>query len=266
MDNIIIDRPERLDSDIEDFKIDAVEEEKNFTASRIRVCRDPRSEEPVIFYTQEMIRNFKAPHDPFGKRWVLKTFSPENAMAAADVTLERKFSDSILAHKKQIPDYSPLTDIHSDEMGLFLDEDTATYLSDVGINIDGLGEDFSGIETVSATPFMEEVAVDVGKLKGELGDLRNGLRKVQLAILDELGDKRELVSFTGDAFDLLLAGCRVSDSLTQRYLELKSQITGLETQLGQASSAVFSETVPRIHLPGRIDLSKFILPDRGSYG
>jgi len=259
MDNIIIDRPERLDSDIEDFKIDAVEEEKNFTASRIRVCRDPRSEEPVIFYTQELIRNYKSPNDPFGKRWVLKTFSPENAMAAADVTLERKFSDSILAHKKQIPDYSPLTDIHSDEMGLFLDEDTATYLSDVGINIDGLGEDFSGIETVSATPFMEEVAIDVGKLKGELGDLRNSLRRVQQAILDEIGNKRELASIPVEFFDLLLVEHRVSDSLIQKFLELKSKISTLEVQLDQASSVVFSETVTRIHLPGRIDLSKFVL-------
>jgi len=266
MDNIIISRAEKLESEIEDFKIDAVEDSKNFTASRIRVCRDPRSEEPVIFYTQELIRNYKSPSDSFGKRWVLKTFSPENAMAAADVTLERKFSDSILAHKKQIPDYSPLTDIHSDEMGLFLDEDTATYLSDVGINIDGLGEDFSGIETVSATPFMEEVAIDVGKLKGELGDLRSGLRKVQLAILDEIGDKRELTSIPVESFDLLLVEHQISDSLIQKLLELKSQITGLETQLGQASSAVFSETVPRIHLPGRIDLSKFILQNRGIHG
>jgi len=266
MDKIVINKPERLDSDIEDFKIDAVEEEKNFTASRIRVCRDPRSEEPVIFYTQELIRNYKSPNDPFGKRWVLKTFSPENAMAAADVTLERKFSDSILAHKSHIPDYSPLTDIHSDEMGLFLDEDTATYLSDVGINVDGLGEDFSGIETVSATPFMEEVAIDVGKLKSELGDLRSGLRKVQQAILDEIGIERDSISFTVESFDLLLVEHRVSDSLIQKFLELKSQITGLESQLGQASSAVFSETVTHIHLPGRIDLSKFILQDGGIHG
>ena len=259
MDNIVINKPERLDSDIEDVKIDAVEEEKNFTASRIRVCRDPRSEEPVIFYTQELIRNYKSPNDPFGKRWVLKTFSPENAMAAADVTLERKFSDSILAHKKQIPDYSPLTDIHSDEMGLFLDEDTATYLSDVGINIDGLGEDFSGIETISATPFMEEVAIDVGKLKGELGDLRSGLRKVQLAILDEIGIERDSISFTDESFDLLLAEHHVSDALVQKLLELKSKISTLEGQIGETSSVVFSETVTRIHLPGRIDLSKFVL-------
>jgi len=184
-------------------------------------------------------------------------------MAAADVALERKFSDAILAHKSHIPDYSPLTDIHSDEMGLFLDEDTATYLSDVGINVDGLGEDFSGIETVSATPFMEEVAIDVGKLKSELADFRSGLRKVQLAILDEIGDKRELASIPVQSFDLLLVEHRVSESLIQKLLELKSKIQVLESQLGQASSAVFSETVTRIHLPGRIDPGKFILQDRG---
>lgn len=259
MENIIINKPERLDSDIEDFKIDAVEGSKNFITSRIRVCRDPESEEPVIFYTQELIRNFKNPDDPFGRRFLLKTFTSSNAMAAADVTLERKLTDSILAHKPQIPDYSPLTDIHSNEMGLFLDEDTAVYLSDVGINVDGLGEDFGGIETIPATPFMEEVALDAGKLKSELGTLRNELRKVQQAILDEIGDQRELESIPAGSFDLLLAEHRVSDGLVQKLLESKSRISILEVQLGQASSAVFSETVTRIHLPARIDLSKFVL-------
>ncbi len=259
MDNIVIDKPENLDSDIEDFKIEAVEESKNFSASRIRLCRDPESEEPVIFYTQELIRNFKNPHDPFRHRWVLKTFSPENAMAAADVTLERKLTDSILAHKPQISDYSPLTDIHSNEMGLFLDEDTAVYLSDMGINVDGLGEDFSGIETVPATPFMEEVAYDAGKLKSELWTMRNELRKVKQAILDEIGDQRELTAIPAEAFDLILAEHHVSDVLVQKLLELKSRISSLESQLGQASSVVFSETVTRIHLPCRIDLSKFVL-------
>ncbi len=259
MDNIVINKPEKLDSEIEDFKIEAVEESKNFTASRIRLCRDPESEEPVIFYTQELIRNFKNPHDPFGRRWVLKTFSPENAMAAADVTLERKLTDSILAHKPQIPDYSPLTDIHSNEMGLFLDEDTAVYLSDVGINVDGLGEDFSGIETIPATPFMEEVAYDAGKLKCELMDLRSELRKVQQAILDEIGDQRELASIPAELFDLILAEHRISDALVQKLLGVKSRISTLEVQLGQASSVVFSETVTRIHLPCRIDLTKFVL-------
>jgi len=259
MDNIVIDKPEKLDADIEDFKIDAVEESKNFTASRIRLCRDPESEEPVIFYTQELIRNFKNPHDPFGRRWVLKTFSPENAMSAADITLEHKLTDSILAHKPQIPDYSPLTDIHSNEMGLFLDEDTAIYLSDVGINVDGLGEDFSGIETIPATPFMEEIAYDAGKLKSELWTLRNELRKVQQAVLDEIGDQRELASIPAGSFDLVLAEHHVSDLLVQKFLELKSKIQVLEVQLGQASSAVFSETVTKIHLPGRIDLTKFVL-------
>ena len=165
MDNIIIDTPERLDNDIEDFKIDAVEDEKNFTAARLRLCRDPDTENPVIFYSQELNRNFKNPNDQFGKRHLLKTFTPSNALASADIALEHKFTDTILAHRKKIQDYSPLTDIHSNEMNLFIDDDTATYLSDVGVNVDGLGEDFQEMETVNATPFMEEVAIDAGRLK-----------------------------------------------------------------------------------------------------
>lgn len=106
---------------------------------------------------------------------------------------------------------------------------------------------------------MTEVAIDVGKLKSELGTLRNELRSVQQAILDEIGDRRELASIPAESFDLLLAEHRISDTLVPKLLELKSRISILESQLGQASSVVFSETVTKIHLPGRIDLTKFVL-------
>ena len=113
MNNVIIDKPERIGRDLEDFKIDAVEDEKNFTAAKITLCRDPETESPIVFYSQELNRNFKNDVDPLGKRFLIKTFTPNNAMTAADVTLERKFGDAMLAHKRSIEDYSPLSDIHS---------------------------------------------------------------------------------------------------------------------------------------------------------
>ena len=45
------------------------------------------------------------------------------------------------------------------------------YLSDIGVNVDGLDEDFTGIETVSATPFMEELAGDTARIKNHLFSL-----------------------------------------------------------------------------------------------
>ena len=248
MDKIIVDKPERLEEDIADFKIDAVEAEKNFTTARIRVCRNPETESPVIFYSQELNRNFKNPSDLFGKRFLLKAFNSTNALASADVALERKFKDTVLAHKSVITDYSPLTDIHSDAMGLFVDEDTAMFLSDVGINVDGLGEDFLGIESVTATPYMEEVAVDVGKLKSERCSLNEDLARVKEQIKREIGQVNDNLSF-----EELLASHRVSDALVQQYLSLCERIGRIQKQLGQASDVVFSETKTRIRLPARID-------------
>ena len=66
MDNIVIDRPERLEEDITDFKIDAVEAEKNFTTARLRVCRNPETDSPIIFYSQELNRNFQ---ESIGSVW-----------------------------------------------------------------------------------------------------------------------------------------------------------------------------------------------------
>ena len=183
--NVIIDIPERIDQDMEDFRIDAIDNEKNYTASRIKLCRDPDDEKPILFYSQELSRNFKNPNDPFGKRHIIKTFTPENIGAVVDVTIEHKFKDTLLAHKDHVRDYNPLSDIHSENMNLFMDEDTAGFLEDVGIRTDGMAEDFQSLESVEATPFREDVSEDATMLKNELKDLRGRLRIIKDQMVDD---------------------------------------------------------------------------------
>jgi len=256
MDNIVIDTPARLDEDIEDFKIDAVDDEKNFTVSRVKVCRDPVSEKPILFYTQELSRNFKNPRDPFGKRHIIKAFTSSNFEAVGDTALEKKFTDTVLAHKNAIDDYSPLTDIHSQKMNLFLDEDTAVFLSDVGINVDGLSEDFQSIESVSASPFMEEIAVDAGKLKQELNEFRRDLILVKQQMVDEFKIYLDPSVTTENEFTEALSRENVSAVLVKSYLSIKEKIKGLESQLGEVSNTIFKETAAKIKLPGKENIDE----------
>jgi len=253
MDNVIIDIPERIDSDIEDFKIGAVDDEQNFTTARIKLCREPENDQPILFYTQELSRNFKRPADPFGRRHIIKTFTPANLEAVADTALEHKFKDTLLAHKDTVWDYSPLTDIHSQKMNLFLDEDTATFMSDVGVNVDGLGDDFQSMESIESTPFMDEVSLDATRLKNELHDLKGKMLIVKDQMADEFSEYVNPRTLTSAEFDTRLAMEKISDGLVQSYLMLKEQITGLESQLGQVRNTVFSETKTRIKLPKLIE-------------
>jgi len=253
MDNVIIDIPERIDSDIEDFKICAVDDENNFTAARIKLCREPENDQPILFYSQELSRNFKRSGDPFARRHIIKTFTPANLEAVADTTLEHKFRDTILAHKDTVWDYSPLTDIHSQRMNLFMDEDTATFMSDIGVNVDGLGEDFQGMESVESSPFLDEVSLDATRLKNELRDLKDQLLIVKEQMADEFSEYVDPRTLTGDEFDTRLAREKVSDGLVQSYLMLKEQIAGFESRLGQVKDTVFSETRTRIKLPKLIE-------------
>ena len=121
MNNVVIDYPQRLEDEIEGFRLDAGDDEKNYTAARLRLCRDSKEGNPVLFYTQELSRNFKDPRDSFGKRHLIKVFTPGRFQAAADEVITGKFQDTLLAHKGKIPDYSPLSDIHSTRMNLFID-------------------------------------------------------------------------------------------------------------------------------------------------
>ena len=251
--NVIIDIPERIDQDIEDFKIDAIDDEKNYTASRIKLCRDPEDEKPILFYSQELSRNFKNPNDPFTKRHIIKTFTADNAEAVADVTVEHKFKDTLLAHKDFVWDYNPLSDIHSESMSLFMDEDTAGFLEDIGVRTDGMAEDFQSLESVSATPFMEEVSLDSTRLKNQLKDLRGRMWIIKDQMADEFLEYVDPRSFTDGEFDEKLVTEKVSEGLVQTYLSLKEQISQLKAKLGEVNMAVFEETKSKIKLPKIIE-------------
>ena len=251
--NVVLESPKRLDDEIEGFKLDAVDDEMNYTAARLRLCRDSQEGEPILFYTQELSRNFKDPRDPFGNRHLIKVFTPGRFQAAADEVLSSKFQDTLLAHKGKIPDYAPLSDIHSTRMNLFLDETTAGFLEDEGVRIDGLSEDFAGIESVSATPFMDAVAHDASLIKRELAGLRGKLSFIK----DDLSDYLENINVrqvSEDVFSEALARtASVPAQLMQSYLSIRERMNKLEGQLGQVESTIYQETAPKIRLPKAIE-------------
>ena len=179
-------------------------------------------------------------------------FTPLNHEAVADVTLTKKFEDTVLAHRNQIRDYSPMTDISSQNMKLFMDESTAEFVSDIGINVDGFSEDFSEMESVEATPFLDDISADATRIKEELFFLKERMTVVkdQMAdIFEEYLDPRKL---SDDEFALHLARENIPDGLVQKYLELKEQIEGVKGQLGEVNTVVFRETATKIKLPERI--------------
>jgi len=247
--NVIIDTEDRIDQSQEDFRIDALDDEKNYTSSRIKLCRDPEDESPILFYSQELSRNFKNPNDPFTKRHIIKTFTADNAEAVADVTVEHKFKDTLLAHKDFVWDYNPLSDIHSGSMNLFMDETTAGFLEDIGVKTEGMAQDFQSLESVEATPFMEDVSLDATRLKNELKDLSGRLWIVKDEMASEFDLWVDVKTLTDNAFEECLAVETVSQGLVQTYLSLKEQTNQLKAKLGEINKTVFSETKSKITLP-----------------
>ena len=252
--NVIIDKPQRLEDEIEGFKLDAIDEEKNYTAARLRLCRDSQSHEPVLFYSQELSRNFKNPEDPFARRHLIRAFVPGQFEAAADEVIGAKFQDALLAHKSAIPDYSPLSDIHSEKMSLFMDEDTAQFLEDQEIRVDGLAEDFQSIESVSANSYMEGIAFDASQLKRELGRIKAQCAVIKGEMADHFEEPIEPNLISEDLFaETLARQNKVPQGLMQSYLLVREQMNEVEAQLGEFDAAVFSETASKIRLPKAVE-------------
>jgi hypothetical protein len=250
--NLIINTPEKIEGDVEDFKMDCLDDEKNYTVAKIKLCRDIKNDKPLLFYSQDLTRNFRGETDPFGKKQILKVFSPSNHEAAVDVSLTKKFEDTVLAHRNSIRDYSPMTDISSQNMKLFMDEGTAEFVSDIGINVDGLSEDFSEMESVEATPFLDDISIDATKLKEELFFLKERMIVVKDQMADTFEEYSDPRKLSDDEFSLCLAQENIPNGLVQKYLELKEQIDGVKGQLGEVNTVVFRETATKIKLPERI--------------
>lgn len=252
--NVIIDKPQRLEDEIEGFRLDAIDEEQNYTVAKLRLCRDSQNNEPILFYSQELSRNFKNPEDSFGRRHLIRAFVPGQFGAAADEAITAKFQDSLLAFKSAIPDYSPLSDIHSEKMSLFMDEETAQFLDDQEVRIDGLAEDFQGIESVSANSYMEGIAFDASQLKKELGRIKAQCAVIKGEMADHFEEPIDPKTATEDVFaEALARQTKVPQGLVQSYLLIREQMNDVEKQLGEFDAAVFSETASKIRLPKAVE-------------
>jgi hypothetical protein len=250
--NLIINSPERIEGDVEDFKMDCLDDEKNYTVAKIKLCRDIKNDKPLLFYSQDLTRNFRGETDPYGKKQILKVFSPSNHEAVADISLSKKYSDTVLAHRNVIKNYNPMTDIHSDSMKLFMDEKTAEFVSDIGINVEGLSDDFTEMESVEATPFLDDISVDATRLKEEIFFLKERMTVVKDQMADTFEEYTDPRKLSDDEFAACLARENIPDGLVQKYLELKEQIDQVKGQLGEVNTVVFRETATKIKLPERI--------------
>ena len=248
-DCVVIDTPERIQQDTEEFKLDCLDREKNFTLSKLKLTRDPETEEPRLFYSQQLIRNFKDDNDPLNRKMFIKAFTPSNVDAAYDTTLDQKYADTLLAFKSHITDYNPLSDIHSHEMRLFMDEETATFLSDSDVSIDALKEDFLGIESVSATPYHIDLGHDVTKLKRELSGHESKVASLKLEMQKVFSNGIDLTDLNDEEFESLIANHNMSPGLVQTYLSLKERINSIKARIAELNEELITDTKLQVHLP-----------------
>ncbi|MBC8198416.1 MAG: hypothetical protein H8E60_11100 [Candidatus Marinimicrobia bacterium] len=250
---LIIHTPEKIGEEIDDFKLDSFEDGNNFTSSRIKLTRDIDTDTPTLWYSQELIRNHKCPTDEFGSRQILKPFTSSNMEASVDETLTNKFKDTVLGFKKTVSDYAPLTDINSNSMKLFIDEDTAQFMDDVGVNIEGLDDDFTEMESVSASAFMEDVSKDATKIKEELSFIESRFEKIKESIAYEFEKYQNPHNMSEIEFTQRMTQENIPQKYIQEYLSLNEQLKQLKHKLGIVEREVYSETSRFIKLPQYIE-------------
>ncbi len=252
MDQLVVNTPSGIENDIEDFRLDRLDEKDNYTIAQVKLCRKSDDGTPILFYSQNLSRNFREQGDPLGSKRIMKVFTPSNHEAVADETLTHKFQDTLLAFKDRIYDYSPLSDIHSRNMKLFMDENTAQFVSDIGINVDGLDSDFSEMESVPASPFMEDASHSASTLKSELMEIQDKLASVKSLMANEFEEYLDIDTTTDEDFEERLAFEVIPDRLVQQYLAVKEKLKTVREKLGIVNQEVFSETSSLIKLPKRI--------------
>lgn len=112
--------------------------------------------------------------------------------------------------------------------------------------------DFSEIESVPASPFMEDVSRSASSLKTELTVLRGRLASIKTLMADKFEIDMDPEQMSDTEFEEHLATEIIPDRLVQQYLSVKEDINELRNKLGEVNREVFSETSTHIKLPARI--------------
>ena len=92
------------------------------------------------------------------------------------------------------------------------------------------------------------------ELKRELHSLEVRLSDVKRMMADEFEEYTDPQMLTESEFKERLAKENISSNLSQKYLILKEKIESVKSQLGELSSAVFSEVSTLIKLPKAMEV------------
>ena len=117
-----------------------------------------------------------------------------------------------------------------------------------------MGNSIQSNESVSASPLQNEVSYVAMELKNELHALEKRLMDVKTMMTDEYEEYTDPQLLSDTEFNERLAKENISSNLSQKYLILKEKIERVRSQLGELSSAVFSEISTIIKLPKTMEV------------
>ena len=130
-----------------------------------------------------------------------------------------------------------------------MDEETATFMSDMDVSVDALKEDFLGIESVSATPYHVDLGYDVTKLKRELFVHKTKMASLKIEMQKGIRNGIDLTDLNDDEFESLVANHEISSGLVQTYLSLKERINSIKARIAELNEELITDTRLQVRLP-----------------
>jgi len=240
----------------QNFRFQAAQRRENYAVSHVSVQETPKGE-ALLCLEREISRPYRRPEErfgTFGSVYELQTYTPETFIASMQDVLNKKVDITALSFDKQIESYAPETDIHHRNQKIYVDEQAARLLGDLGISVDaGFREDFNSLESVGVIPGQMDAIDTAHLLKEEYRRLKRDFDALEAEIertLNRGSQGLERINFRRLSTQEKLS--LIPTAYQAHYADLLGRMNGLWEIIYRAKREIVDENFQRMSIPDTV--------------
>lgn len=247
---LFAENPHDLEMQVDFYIGDLIDKEKNGYYETLSTATTPKGQE-ILILGKSSTRLYKHDDDFVQDTPEMeKPISIDNADSIGDLSLNNRMKNILFpaVGVKEVELFGPISDINSDEMGMFVTDRAAEIVDSRGVNLEAIDEELIDMESVEPSKGQLKTADHVTERRRTVHRVKQQLHQTRLQLADKFADECPITLAPVECRNAVLA-LEYPGSLGKNYLVLHDRLKDLTQDIDDMAHEVIHETSEKIHVP-----------------
>lgn len=244
------ENPHDLEMQVDFYIGDLIDREKNGYFETLSTAITPKGQE-ILILGKSSTRLFKHDDDFVPDIPEMeKPISIDNADSIGDLSLNSRMKNILFptVGVKEVELFGPISDIHSEEMGMFVTDRAAEIIDSRGVNLEAIDEELIDMESVEPSKGQLKIAGHVTERRRTVHRVKQQLHQTRLKLADKFVDECSMTLVPIECRNAVLA-LEHPGNLGKDYLMLHDKLKDLTSDIDNMAHEVVHESSEKIHVP-----------------